>query len=84
MDLPDNDVSSDDSETVDRGVKYRQSWDRDRFRGGPALRWLADVFVPLLLGTPPVFTPSCITLGLRRETGIAYYKSLLLLIDPRR
>ena len=36
--LPDNDVSSDDSVTVDREVKYRESWDRDRFRAGPALR----------------------------------------------
>ena len=58
MDLPDNDVSSDDSETVDRGVKYRQSWDRDRFRGGPALRWLSDVFVPQLLGTPEGGVPN--------------------------
>ena len=51
MDLPDNDVSSDDSETVNRGVKYSQSWDRDRFCGEPALRWLSNVFFPQLLGT---------------------------------
>ena len=40
MDLPDDDMSSDDSSAVDRGlgVSYRQMWDCERFRGGPALR----------------------------------------------
>ena len=53
MDLPDNDVSSDDLETVGRGlrVSYLQIWNCDRFRGGSELRWLSDIFVPKLLGT---------------------------------
>jgi hypothetical protein len=58
MDLPDNDVSSDDSEFADGGVPHRQNWDRDKFRGGPALRWLSDVFVPQLLGTPEGGVPN--------------------------
>ena len=58
MHLPDNDVSSDDSETVDREVKFRQSWDRDRFRGRPVLRWHSDVFVPQVLGTPEGGVPN--------------------------
>ena len=54
MHLPDNDVSSDDSSAVDRGlgVSYREMWDCERFCGGPALRWLSGGFVPQLLGTP--------------------------------
>ena len=60
MDLPDNDVSSDGSSAVDRGlgVSYRQMWDRERFRGGPVLRWLSGVFVPQLLGTPEGGVPN--------------------------
>jgi len=33
MDLPDNDVNSDDAEAVDGAVSYRQSWDQDMFHG---------------------------------------------------
>ena len=58
MDLPDNDVSSDDSETVDRRMKYRQSWDRNRFCSRSVLRWLSDIFVPKLLGTPEGEVPN--------------------------
>ena len=60
MDLPDNDVSSHNSSTVDRGlgVSYRQMWNHDRFRGGPALRWLSDVLVPQLLGAPEGGAPN--------------------------
>ncbi|CUS10220.1 unnamed protein product [Tuber aestivum] len=50
MDLPDNDVSSEDSETGDGLVLHRQSWNRNDFHGGPAFRWLSEVFVPKLLG----------------------------------
>ena len=60
MDLPDNDVSSDDSSAVDRGlgVSYGQMWDLERFCSGPALRWLLGVFVPQLLGTPEGGVPN--------------------------
>ena len=50
MDLPDNDVSSEDSEST--GVHYHQNWNRNNFRGGPAFRWHLDVFVPQWLGAP--------------------------------
>jgi hypothetical protein len=58
MDLPDNDPSSDDSEFADRGVPNRPNCIRDKFRGGPALRWLSDVFVPQLLGIPEGGVPN--------------------------
>ena len=60
MDLPDNDVSSDDLSAVDTGLgeSYRQMWDRQRFRGGLALRRLSGVFVPQLLGTPEGGVPN--------------------------
>ena len=58
MELLDNDVSSDDSETVDRGAKYCRSSDHHRFRGGLLLRWLSDVFVRQLLGMPEVGVPN--------------------------
>jgi len=48
MDLPDNDVSSDES--VDGRVTYRQDWDSDNFHGGPALRWLST-FISRLCGS---------------------------------
>jgi len=35
MDFPDNDISSDDSESMDAAVPYCQSWERNSFRGGP-------------------------------------------------
>jgi len=50
MDLPDNDLSSEDS--ADGRVAYRQYWDRNNFCGGPAIRWLREVFIPLLCATP--------------------------------
>ncbi len=51
MDLPDNDVGSDDSASLDGGpVNYRQSWDRNNSRGWPVFRWLSEVFFPQLLG----------------------------------
>jgi len=34
MYLPDNVISSDDSEFIDAAVRYRQSWERNSFRGG--------------------------------------------------
>jgi len=52
MDLPDNDITSDDSESIDAAVPYHQRWERNSYRSGPAFRWLADVFVLYLLGTP--------------------------------
>ena len=60
MDLPDNDVSSDDSSAADKGlgVSYRPMWDHEEFRGRPALRWLSDVFVLQLLGTPEGGVPN--------------------------
>jgi len=58
MDLPDNDISSDDSESMDAAVPYRQSWERNSFRGGPVFRWLSDVFVPQLLGPPEGGVPN--------------------------
>ena len=50
MDLPDNDVNSEDSE--DGRVTYRQEWDSNNFQGGPAIRWLAEVFIPQLCSSP--------------------------------
>jgi len=58
MDLPDNDISSDNSECMDAAVPYRQSWERNSFRGGPVFRWLSDVFVPQLVGTPEGGVPN--------------------------
>jgi len=52
MALPDDNISLDDSESIDAAVAYRQSWERNSFRGGPVFRWLSEVSVPKLLGTP--------------------------------
>ena len=46
MDLPKNNISSDDSESVDAAGPYRQSLERNTFRGRPGFRWLSDVCVP--------------------------------------
>ncbi|CUS07052.1 unnamed protein product [Tuber aestivum] len=58
MDLPDNDVSSEDSESGEAAVVHRQSWNRNDFHGGPTLRWLSEVFVPQLLGPPEGGVPN--------------------------
>jgi len=52
MDLPDNDISSDDSESMDAAVPYGQSWECNSFHGGPVFRWLSDGFFLQSLGTP--------------------------------
>ncbi|KAG0133818.1 hypothetical protein HOY82DRAFT_537865 [Tuber indicum] len=57
MDFPDNDLSTDDSESVD-GVPCRQNWDRNNSRGGPVFRWLSDDFIPQLCGTPEGGVPN--------------------------
>ena len=76
MDLPDNDVISDDSSTVDRGlgVSYRQMWDHDRFRGRPALRWLSDVFVRQLLGAPEGGAPNKMVIFAPLPGQVSYVK----------
>jgi len=43
MDLLDNNVSSEDSDSM--GVPYGQNWDRNNFRSGPMFRWLSVIFV---------------------------------------
>jgi len=43
---------------MDVAVPYRQSWERNSFRGGPGFRWLSDVFGPPLLGTPKGGVPN--------------------------
>jgi len=58
MDLPENDISSDDSESIDTAVPYRESWVGHTFRGGPVFRWFSYVFVPQLLGTPEGGVPN--------------------------
>ena len=58
MDLPDNVISSDDWESMDGAVPYHQSWERNCFRSGPVFKWLSDVFIPHLLGTPPGGVPN--------------------------
>ncbi|KAG0632751.1 P-loop containing nucleoside triphosphate hydrolase protein [Tuber brumale] len=58
MYLPDNDVSSKDSESGEAAVVYRQSWNRNNFPGRPTLRWLSEVFVPQLLGPPEGGVPN--------------------------
>ena len=49
MDLAGND-------TVEGGepgqYHYRQTWDRENSHVGPAMRWLANELVPILLGEP--------------------------------
>ncbi|KAG0643367.1 hypothetical protein HOY80DRAFT_1033408 [Tuber brumale] len=52
MDLPDNDVSSEDSKSGEAAVVHPQSWNCNDFRSGPTLRWLSEVFVLQLLGPP--------------------------------
>jgi len=52
MDLPDNDISPDDSESIDASIPYCQSWERTSFHGRPLFTWLSNVFIPQLLGTP--------------------------------
>jgi len=44
-DLPDNDISSDDSESMDAAVPYGQSWERNSFGSPPVFRWVSPVFV---------------------------------------
>ena len=55
MDLPGND-------TVDDGTEgeyhYRNSWDPQKYHAGPAIRWLAEVLVPILLGDPVDGSPN--------------------------
>jgi len=58
MDLPDNNISSDDRESMNAAVPYRQSWERNSFHGGFVFGWLSDVFVPQLLGTPEGVVPN--------------------------
>ncbi|KAG0638241.1 hypothetical protein HOY80DRAFT_1079619 [Tuber brumale] len=58
MDLPDNDVSSGDSESGEATVVHRQFWNRNDFRSGPTLRWLSQVFIPQLFGPPEGGVPN--------------------------
>jgi len=71
MALPDNDISSDDSESMDAAVPYRQSWERNSFRGGPVFRWLSNVFVPHLLGISKGGVPNKVVI-LARLPGQAF------------
>ncbi|KAG0125069.1 hypothetical protein HOY82DRAFT_617162 [Tuber indicum] len=71
MDLLDNEVSLDDSESVDV-VSYRQNWDRNNSSAGPVFRWLSDVFVPPLLGTPEGGVPNTIVI-VTPSPGLASY-----------
>jgi len=77
MDLPDNDISSDDSESIDAAVPYRQSWKRNSLRGGPVFRWLSDVFIPQLLGTPEGGVPNKVVI-FAPLPGQASYVNLFL------
>jgi hypothetical protein len=45
MDLPGNDTLTNGAD-----VQYRQEWDQDMHSPGPAIRWLRDTLVPILLG----------------------------------
>src|ERR1700709_2831873 len=45
MDLPGNDTLTNGAD-----VQYRQEWDQDTHSPGPAIRWLRDTLVPILLG----------------------------------
>ena len=37
---------------------YRQTWDKENYHAGPAIRWLADELVPFLLGEPANAEPN--------------------------
>ena len=43
---------------------YRQSWDPENFHAGPAIRWLADELVPILLGEPANGSPNKVVIFL--------------------
>jgi len=43
---------------MDAALPYRQSWERNSSRGAPVFRWLSDLFVPQLLGTPETGVPN--------------------------
>jgi len=72
MDLPDNNISSDASESMDAAVFYHQSWERNSFRGGPVFIWLSDVFVPQLLGTPEGGVPNKVVIFALRPGQASY------------
>jgi len=54
MSLPENDAF----ETDDGALQYRQSWDRETYHQGPAIRWLRKKPVPILLGEPANGAPN--------------------------
>jgi len=58
MDLPDNHIGSDGSESMYAAVPYRESWERNSNCGGPVFTWLSDVFTPQLLGIPEGGVPN--------------------------
>src|SRR5437588_7313464 len=37
---------------------YRQAWDQQKYNAGPAIRWLGDEFIPILLREPVDNSPN--------------------------
>lgn len=53
MDLPGNDMVA-----VGGQTHYRQEWDLEVYLSGPAVRWLGEIMVPILLGEPAQGKPN--------------------------
>ena len=53
MSLAENDTVPTDGEDL-----YRQNWDPNTYHAGPAIRWLGETLVPILLGEPADGSPN--------------------------